>query len=236
MDDQDRGPVLHRGADASSLAGEVSALVASALSQALEQRPTALLVLSGGRTPVPVFQRLSTADLPWQRVVVTLADERWVPPDHPDSNARLVSAHLLQGPAAQARFEPLYNGAPTPQAGVAEVEVRLAGLPWPADVAVMGMGGDGHTASWFPGCPVPTEGASLCMATPAPKPPNVVQPRLSLTPAALLGARTMILHLTGADKEALLARALMPGGDPVAVPVRRVLHDSATPCHIFHAP
>lgn len=229
--------MLHRGASAEALADDVAAFIARRLEDALSGRAKALLVLSGGSTPVPVFQRLSRVPLDWDRVTVTLADERWVPPDHPASNARLVAEHLLQGAAARARFEPLYNGAPTPLDGEADAETRLGALPWPADVVVMGMGGDGHTASWFPGRPVPSalEGRR-CMAVDMPSAPNVPHPRLTLTPAALLQAGTLILHLTGADKEPLLSRALMPEGDALQLPVRRPLHDATTACHVFYAP
>lgn len=230
------GPVLHRDADPARLAARVADTVAEGLREAIARRGQALLVVSGGATPVPMWQQLRGQALDWSRVSITLADERWVPPLEAASNEGLLRRHLLQDKAASAVFVPLFNGAASPQEGQAETEARLAALPWPADVLVLGMGGDGHTASWFPGRGLPAEDApGLSMPVDAPDPPNVVVPRLSLTPFALRGAARVLLHLTGADKEPVLARALMPG-DPRALPVRRALHGTGAPCQVFYAP
>lgn len=235
------GPVLHRGADATEQAREVAALVADQLQQALAQRPRATLVVSGGRTPVAMWQALREAPLDWRRVDITLADERWVPPDHPASNEGLLQQHLLQGPAAQAHWWPLFNGAATPAEGLGLLEASLAqGPSWPADVVVLGMGSDGHTASWFPHQALP-DGAQRCMAVAAPPPPNVVEPRVSLTPAALLSARCLLVHLQGRDKESTLLQALLPPGfdeaqQALALPIRRALWAPGQACQVFYTP
>lgn len=114
--------------------------MAEALRTDLAERERALLVVSGGSTPVPFFRALAAMDLPWSRVDVTLADERWVDEQAADSNARLVREHLLQGGGAEATFVPLTSGAETPEEGVAEVSERLAALSWPASVVILGMG------------------------------------------------------------------------------------------------
>ena len=103
------------------LARQLAEAVAEALRADLAERERALLVVSGGSTPVPFFEALAAMDLPWSRVDVTLADERWVAEDADDSNARLVRAHLMQGPASAATFVPLTSAAATPEEGVAEV-------------------------------------------------------------------------------------------------------------------
>lgn len=232
------GPVLHRGANAADQAREVAEVVAQALRGALVQRPRATLVVSGGKTPVAMWQTLRDLPLAWSRVDITLADERWVPPDHPASNEALVRAHLLRGEAAQARWVPLFNGAATPDLGLAALAPQLAqALSWPADVVVLGMGADGHTASWFPGQQLP-DGPALCMAVPAPQPPNVAEPRVSLTPAALLNARCLLVQLQGLDKEAALVQALMPPGataDDLRWPIRRALWAPGQTCQVFYA-
>ncbi|WP_294638727.1 6-phosphogluconolactonase [uncultured Aquabacterium sp.] len=143
----------HTAADAATLAANLARFTADRLQAALAERERVLLVLSGGSTPVPFFEALSRLPLDWSRVVVTLADDRWVPLDHADSNARLVRTHLLQGPAAAATFVPVSSEAPTPTDGQPAIEAELAGLPWPAEVTLFGMGGDGHTASLFPQAP-----------------------------------------------------------------------------------
>jgi 6-phosphogluconolactonase len=134
---------------------------------------------------------------------------------------------------------PLYNGAPTPDEGVPALEATLAALHWPADAAVLGMGGDGHTASLFPDAPelpyaLLDAAPARCLAVGAPLPPNVPVPRVSLTRRALLDTRQLIVHLTGEDKLELLHQAMLPG-DVAEYPIRAVLQQHAVPCHIFHA-
>jgi 6-phosphogluconolactonase len=231
---------LHQAANATQLALDLADFVGQRLREGVGARGRALLIVSGGSTPVPFFEALARQALDWSKVSITLADERWVPPDHADSNERLVRAHLLQGPAAQAQWVPLFNGQATPEAAASEIGQRLAALPWPADATVLGMGGDGHTASLFPHAPELTaaldaSSSVLCLPVAAPAPPNVPVPRISLTRFALLDARALVLHITGAAKLALLAQAREEG--PVAeLPIRLALHQSQVPCHVFHSP
>lgn len=232
--------IIHRGPDAATVARELADFVALRLREGLDARGTALLFVSGGGTPVPFFAQLAQAPLDWTRVQVSLADDRWLPPDHPDSNNRLVRQHLLQGPAAQARLIPLVNDAATPDEGQPATESALSALPWPAEVMVLGMGDDGHTASLFP------HDAALatalderadgprCVAVQAPERPNVPVARISLTRRALLDARHLVVHTTGASKWALLERAGEPGPATV-LPIRVALHQHSVPCHLFHA-
>ncbi|MEM7728423.1 MAG: 6-phosphogluconolactonase [Pseudomonadota bacterium] len=121
------------------------------LSEALEARGKASLMLSGGSSPEPVYRALFRKGLPWDGVGIGLVDERWVPADHAASNAGFIASCRSGTPAERAQFLPLYNGAETPEAGLAAAEQALALLPQPFDICVMGMGSDGHTASWFPG-------------------------------------------------------------------------------------
>lgn len=239
------GPVVHLSHDVDSQARDVAEMVAEGLRTALAERPRATLVVSGGKTPVGMWQILRRSPLDWSRVDVTLADERWVPPDDPASNEGMVRQHLLQDEAAQARWVPLYlpaeQGGGTVDAAPALLESRLATLlQWPADVVVLGMGADGHTASWFPGDPLPGD-ERLCFAVAAPQAPNVPVPRLSLSPAALLSARCLIVQLQGRDKEAVLMQALQPpqntDGQPLdeRLPIRRALWAPGGTCQVFYA-
>lgn len=130
-----------------------AAHIAAHLGRALQTHGRALLAVSGGRSPVPLFRALAATRLAWDRVTVTLVDERLVPPHHPDSNAQLVRTHLLQGLAASACFVDWVGEdvqTQTPSALAQRVEAALAALDLPWAVAVLGMGEDGHTASWFP--------------------------------------------------------------------------------------
>ncbi|MEC9482166.1 MAG: 6-phosphogluconolactonase [Halomonas sp.] len=214
------------------LAAQLAEAVGQALTADLASQARALLVVSGGSTPVPFFQRLAAMDLPWSRVDVTLADERWVTEDDPDSNARLVREHLLQGPAAAATFHPLTTSDGTPEEGAADVARRMADLAWPASVVILGMGGDGHTASLFPDSGELGLALSTDEPTVAVRAPSVPQPRITLSAGWLHRARRHVLHIAGDDKRAVLARA-MAGDDVRELPIRAFL---ACPLAVYWAP
>ena len=183
------------GALAAVLADDIAVL----LGDAIDARGCASLVVAGGRTPLPVFERLRRADLDWSKVVITLTDERWVSPADPASNEGLVRRALLADRAAAARFVPLKNDAVTATAGAAAAWQRVAAeMPLPFDVVVLGMGEDAHTASLFPGSPgidsaLDATAAPGCVAMTAPVAPTE---RLSLNVAALASARQLIVHFT----------------------------------------
>lgn len=211
--------------------------VAEVLDYAVAARGRASLVVSGGRTPIALFETLSRRDVPWDRVTITLADERWVPPDSPDSNEHLVREHLLRGPAAAAGFVGLYQGDVTLDDGEPLSQKALKSVPRPFDAVILGMGGDGHTASLFPGSPqldtaLDTREPALCRAVRADAPPHE---RMTLTLRALLDSRWIGLHITGNDKWKVLEEAARPG--PVReFPVRCVLHQRKVPVHVYWSP
>lgn len=214
------------------LAVQLAEAVAEALRADLATQPHALLVLSGGSTPVPFFEALAGCDLPWERVQVTLADERWVAVDAAGSNARLVREHLLKGHAAAATFVPLTTADATPEQGAAAVAERIEALAWPASVVILGMGGDGHTASLFPDSreldlALTTEAAVVAVRT-----PSQPQSRITLSADRLHRAHRHLLHITGGDKRTVLARALA-GDDTRELPIRAFL---ACPLAIYWAP
>lgn len=226
-------PVEHHLADDAALASGLAADVAARLREALAQRGHALLAVSGGRSPVAFLQALSLERLDWAEVTVILVDERCVPDKHPDSNAALVRQHLLQGPATAACFVPFFQDVPSSQDDAAlhalqlHAEARLGRLSWPLDVAVLGMGLDGHTASLFPGAP----GLERALTTPAHCAwvrPAATQPaRLTLSLSTLLQARHLILQISGAAKQAVYARALQ--GAEAGLPVSLLLCQPQTP-------
>jgi 6-phosphogluconolactonase len=186
-------------------------LVARRIERGIAARGRAAIVLSGGRSPRTLYERLGAMPLAWSKVTVTLSDERWLPIDHCDSNEGLVRRTLMASgrPANAATMVGLKTAHATPQEGAAEVAARLEAIPHPYDAAILGMGEDGHVASLFPG------GAwrcaqGRCVATAAPPPPHA---RVSMTPAELRACRAIVLLVGGAAKRATLARAMNGAAD-----------------------
>ncbi len=222
-------------ADASTLTAALAQHVARRLKEDLAKQDQVVLVVSGGKSPVPLFQALAAQSLPWERVVVTLADERWVPPSHEDSNEAMVRAHLLKGRAAKAQLVPLWTGDATPEAAVPAVSKALAALPHPFSQVILGMGEDGHIASLFPGAAELALGLSTEAPALAVRPLHAPHPRLSFSLRALLQSRDIALMISGQTKRHVLEQAL--GEGPVEdLPVRAILRQTAVPVCIFWAP
>jgi 6-phosphogluconolactonase len=186
---------------------------------------------------VRLFEILRTQPLQWDRVCVALADERWVSPDDPASNERLVRDVLLKDHAASARFLGLKNGAPTPDLGAVSAWETFARVPRPFDAVILGMGDDGHTASLFPGSPnlpraLNPAAAAGCVGMWAPVAPHA---RLSLNLTALLDSRRIVVLISGESKWRTFAAACAPG--PVEdMPIRAVLRQSRTPVDVLWSP
>ena len=223
-------------ADRDILAAALAGTVAIRLKAAIAERGAASLAVSGGTTPERFFNLLSRADLNWGKVSVTLVDERWVPAGHPRSNARLVAGKLLKYRAAAARFVPLYSEAGDHEDAISSVLAAVATLPMPFDAVVLGMGADGHTASFFPGGDRLAE--ALDPANPAlliaMNAPGAGEPRMTFTLAPILASGLIALHIEGKEKKAVLETALADG--PVEeMPVRALLR-SGRPVIVFWAP
>jgi 6-phosphogluconolactonase len=218
--------------DTETLAEALAPAVEKRLRDAALRRGRALIALSGGRSPIALFERLSKAELDWSRVIVTQVDERWIAPDDVASNSRLIRDHLLQGAASAARFLSLRNDAATAAQGQPLCEAMLNALPLPFDVTLLGMGDDGHIASLFPGAPelgdaLTTE--ALLAATTATVPPHE---RMTLTLSGLLRSRLLILQFGGEAKRAVYRKAL--GDGPVEeMPVRAVLRQDEVPVEVW---
>jgi 6-phosphogluconolactonase len=225
-------------ADPEAAAWRAAELIARALRDAVERRGVAHLSLAGGNTPRRAYELLAGLVEDWSAVELWYGDERCVDPDDPESNHRLVADSLLAridadahpahaGPAADHPS----RGGPGPlehrilgelgpdaaaQAYAAKLEARVApaeeGGPPALDVALLGMGEDGHTASLFPGHPeLLHDGGAPCLPVrEAPKPPPE---RVTLSLAVLRAARHCLLLATGAGKADAIA-AVLAGPDP----------------------
>jgi 6-phosphogluconolactonase len=201
----------HYFPDRESLAKQLASDVAEALRQSITATGAAVIAVSGGSTPKLFFEELSAEDLDWDRVVVMLVDERQVPETSDRSNARLVREHLLKNRAAKANFIPLYEN---PEAA------NVA----PFDILILGMGADGHTASFFPSGDRLFEALDIGTTRRliGIEAPGAGEPRLTFTLPALLEAQLVCLHIEGKEKLRVLDEALKDG--PVEVmPVRAVL-------------
>ncbi|MEO9079007.1 MAG: 6-phosphogluconolactonase [Rhodanobacter sp.] len=212
--------------------------IAERLRTALAERGHALLAVSGGSTPKPLFAKLSQQSLDWSRVQITLVDERWVPESDERSNAKLVKSLLLQGAAANATFVPLYSDAPTPEQGLAATRARIDALQLPFDVVVLGMGDDGHTASFFPNGDhlaeaLDLEGTARVLPMRAP---TADEPRITLSLPTLLQTGALYLLVSGEKKRDVLADARLGLGDARNYPVRAVLAQQRTPVAVYWCP
>lgn len=207
--------------DSDMLVMSLANKLAGDLENALFQHETVSFAVPGGTSPGPVFDVLCASDLDWSRVHVMLTDERWVPEDHARSNTRLIRERLLMGRAAKARFLPFYAPAAHPDEVLAEVTAPLVD-ELPLSVLLLGMGGDMHTASLFPGAP----GLAEALAPDAPilvaqEPPTQDELRVSLSARVLDGAMSKHLLITGEAKRDALERAMtLP---PEEAPINAVL-------------
>lgn len=219
-----------------ALAAGLADAVASALAGAIARKGVATLAVSGGSTPKAFFEALSTRELDWPKVKVTLVDERFVAEDNPRSNHLLVKTHLLKDKAAAAEFVPLYRPEATIEDAAVTASRNVPGMTEPFDVAILGMGTDGHTASFFPG------GNHLSAALDLSLPrrvmtmeaPGAGEARLTLSFSALHDAGLLVVHVEGAEKKAVLEKALS-GTDEMDMPIRAVLERARTTPEIYWA-
>lgn len=227
------GVLAHSLSNADQQARLLADRVAQALQFAIHADGQASLLVSGGKSPIAFFEYLAQKELDWAQVTISLTDERWVPPEHPDSNEGLVRRHLLQHQAAVAQFVSLYYPAPTLEESAHKAEQVLQVLPKKPDVVVLGMGSDGHTASLFPGSPLlyqalNPECALRCLPMQAPSEPRQ---RISLTYPFLASAPVQYLAIQGHGKFLALSRALQ--AHSVQMPVHAFLHH---PLEIYWCP
>lgn len=225
----------HSFTSAADQAAALATRVAAQLREAVATRGVAVLAVSGGSTPKAFFEQLAVQALDWARVTVTLVDERWVPDTDARSNAKLVQASLLQHAAAAARFVPLYTGAATPEAGLMDAEARIAELPAPFDVVLLGMGDDGHTASFFPGgdhldAALDPHGTAKVLPMHAQ---GAGEPRITLTLPVLLATRALYLLVRGEGKRDLLADVRL---GLKTYPVSAVVHQERVPLAVYWSP
>lgn len=223
---------LHSFEKANLLTSDFASRLKQILSDAVMQRGHAYLVVSGGKTPAELFKMLANLDIPWDKVTITLADERCVPMDDQHRNERMVKQFLLQNQAKNAHFLSLYNEH---DKRIATIEQAIASLPT-FDAVILGMGEDGHTASLFPDANELSQGladnaAAVLFVTPKMAP----HLRVSLSKKRLMDSRVIFFHLLGESKLAVLHRA-MAQADPMIMPVSAFLNNHHANVEVMYAP
>jgi 6-phosphogluconolactonase len=218
---------------ADAVAGDVGFIVESAV----DARNASLIALPGGDTPEPIFQALAAKKLPWKQVTIIPTDERLVPMDDERSNVRgIAKAFLPNG----ARVIPIAADIADYRLAGNSADARLQDLPWPPDLVWLGMGEDGHTASLFAGPDLQNaldapKARRAVGVMPDPMPSDAPVPRVTLTRAAILSARTMLITITGDAKRELLERAI-EDGQSSKLPIGRLLAEAEQPIDIHWAP
>lgn len=207
--------------------------IALKLNEAIKKKNKACLAVSGGSTPKKLFEKLSHKDLEWEKVVVTLVDERWVDVGSTDSNENLVKTHLLINKAKAASFIGLKNDATKASEGVVILEDSLHTVA-SLDVVVLGMGNDAHTASFFPHAKElkkALETKQKCCATTASVEPKE---RMTLSRSFLLSADFLCLHIEGEAKRAVFDNTTQ-SDDIDTMPIIAMMQQSKPLLEVFYA-
>jgi len=205
------------------LADEVARLLTAKIST----NGNALLAVSGGSTPKTMFNKLSYAPIDWDKVTITLIDDRWLPSSHQDSNQRLVEENLLINNASAANFIPLFQSHETNANAPKQLNALFSNENLELDIALLGMGNDGHSASIFPCCEQIDEGLNTQATFLSTEPTTAPYSRITFSAHAINKAEHIFLQLKGDDKKITLEKALADD-DEKAMPIRRFLNKNTT--------
>jgi 6-phosphogluconolactonase len=215
------------------LAQKLALSVSKQLKACLTKKNKVCLAVSGGTTPIEFFKQLSQQELDWVKVTVILVDERWLPVDHKDSNEKLVRDHLIQNNAKKAYFLGLKTSDELPSEGIMDCETQLRTQIDHIDIVVLGMGLDGHTASWFAhSVQLPalldSDTAAWCLPV---EDDFLPQPRMSLTWRFIKRAEKIYFHFTGEEKNKVFKQACKEYSEQL--PVSHVLHQDGINVSVY---
>lgn len=200
-------------------------LILSKMETAIQERGLFTIALSGGSTPKPIYEAIATCSLPWDKIHVFWGDERYVPPDDPDSNYLMARrAWLDQVDIPDSNIHPMPTDAADPAVAARKYEEHLREFfqttvgDFPAlDLILLGMGDDGHTASLFPH----TEALKVRdqLITVGNKDS---QPRITFTAPFINQGRCVMFVVAGANKRPALAQVFAPVADDLTYPSRLI--------------
>jgi 6-phosphogluconolactonase len=218
---------------ADAVAGDVGFIIDSAV----DARGSSLIAVPGGTTGPAIFPKLAQQQLPWKKVTIIPTDDRLVPMDDERSNVRAIAKAFLP---VGARVVPIATEIADYKLAGNSADARLQDLPWPPDLVWLGMGKDGHTASIFAGPDLQNafdapKARRAIGVMPDPLPLEAPVPRVTLTRAAILSARTILITITGQEKRALLEQAIADGQSS-PLPIGRVLAEVDQPIDIHWCP
>jgi 6-phosphogluconolactonase len=219
--------------------GTLADEIVTRLRSGITQNGKASFVGSGGSTPRRLYEDLSGKALDWDKVWVTLSDERWIDPGQDGSNEQLLRATLLRDKAAAAHLVPMKTLDASPVAAQQKVDQAIAAMPRPFDIMLLGMGDDGHTASLFPNMPgledaMDLHSPALVRAVHAEGAEQTSE-RLTLTLRAILDARWIVLLIKGEKKMQAYSHAISSSAHN-STPIRRVLESATAPTEVFWSP
>ena len=219
----------HYCANLNQLTVDFADYSASILRDALAKNQKTSLVVPGGNTPRHYLPSLARQPLRWPDVTVTLSDERWVDTKTAASNERLVTEHFLTHMLETANFIGLKTHHSSPSEAIETVHKRLANMPRPFDLTVLGLGEDGHIASLFPGMDPDLTTAHLCLCV---EPPIAPSPRISLALTTLADSRNIAVVVIGAKKRRLIDQ-LTSAPQNQQIPFAWLMQRSHSPIMIF---
>lgn len=223
--------------DAAELADAVAGDIQFVIESAIDARGSAVIALAGGKTPLPAYEKLAKAKLDWKRVTIIPGDERIVPLGDALSNVTALGKIFIP---KGARVMPVVPKAMDDyKAAGRSADALMQDLHWPLDLCLLGVGGDGHTASIFPGPDYdealngPKERRAIGVM-PDPLPPEAPVARVTLTRQGIVTARALMIAVTGDAKRKVIEDAIKEGaGSPY--PIGRVLADAELPVDIHWA-
>ena len=212
----------------------LSSKIIANLEEAILHKGSASLLVSGGSTPKPLFEKLSSFDIPWEKVKIALCDERWIDKNHKDSNEKLVRDSLLVNFAKKAQFVSMYQE----NINIEDAQELCSDIYkkelFPLDVLILGMGNDGHTASLFPNNIKLKESLEtlnkicICM-----KPDTAPYERMSLTKTAILSASNIYLHFEGVEKQNVYKKVL-EGANSNDMPISAILNQDKKKIEVYY--